>query len=158
MFCYLGKFEQAVLWPSLPDRATKKIENCHSLLVRQCYSSIHCSQFCHLMLIAVLSSKKYMFQKKFWLESFRQSVTIRPTISVNCSHKLFYIYILWCRSWSKVHFGDKRGGGQGQHLIFKCCNIASTKANLYEWRYALHLVCMQDACVPYTNWNAIYCW
>ena len=24
MFCYLGKFGQAVLWPNLPDWATKK--------------------------------------------------------------------------------------------------------------------------------------
>ena len=32
MFCYLGKFGQAVLWPSLPDPATKKKENCRSLI------------------------------------------------------------------------------------------------------------------------------
>ena len=31
MFGYLGKFGQAVLCPSLPDRATKKKENCRSL-------------------------------------------------------------------------------------------------------------------------------
>ena len=31
MFYYLGKFGQAVLWPSLPDRVTKKKENCRSL-------------------------------------------------------------------------------------------------------------------------------
>ena len=33
MFCYLSKlkFGQAVLWLSLPDRATKKKENCRSL-------------------------------------------------------------------------------------------------------------------------------
>ena len=33
MLDYLGKFEQAVLWPSLPDRATKKKENYCSLIV-----------------------------------------------------------------------------------------------------------------------------
>ena len=31
MFCYFGKFVQAVSWSSLPDRATKKKENCCSL-------------------------------------------------------------------------------------------------------------------------------
>ena len=31
MFSYLGKFGQAVLWPSLPHRATKKTENYGSL-------------------------------------------------------------------------------------------------------------------------------
>ena len=31
MFCNLGKFGKAVSWPSLPDRATKKKENCRSL-------------------------------------------------------------------------------------------------------------------------------
>ena len=28
---FLGMFGQAVLWPSLPDRETKKKENCHSM-------------------------------------------------------------------------------------------------------------------------------
>ena len=32
MFCFLGKFGQAVLWPRLPDQVTKKKENSRSLL------------------------------------------------------------------------------------------------------------------------------
>ena len=31
LFCYSGMYGQAVLWPSLPDRAIKKRENCLSL-------------------------------------------------------------------------------------------------------------------------------
>ena len=31
LFSYSGRFGQVVLWPSLPDRAIKKRENCRSL-------------------------------------------------------------------------------------------------------------------------------
>ena len=34
LFSYSGTFGQAVLWPSLPDRAIKKRENCRSLVLR----------------------------------------------------------------------------------------------------------------------------
>ena len=33
IFCYSGKSGQTALWPSLPDRATKKKGNCHSLII-----------------------------------------------------------------------------------------------------------------------------
>ena len=49
--CYLAKFGQAVLWPSLPDRATKKKENCRSLFS---------------WTIIFLSARSRVFSLNFW--------------------------------------------------------------------------------------------
>ena len=57
MFYYLGKFGQAILWPSLPDRATKKKENCRSLSILQMIESF---------LISAISSKKKRDCFLFW--------------------------------------------------------------------------------------------
>ena len=44
MFCYLGKFGQADLWPSLPNQATKKKENCCRLYYFHISANFH--SFC----------------------------------------------------------------------------------------------------------------
>ena len=44
LFSYSGMFGQAVLWPSLPDRAIKKRENCHSLHMSIIVECLHKNQ------------------------------------------------------------------------------------------------------------------
>ena len=44
--CYSGMFGQAVLWPSFPNRAIKKRENCCSLMMIQWWSLVSLS-LCH---------------------------------------------------------------------------------------------------------------
>ena len=64
MFCYLGMFGQAFLWPSLRDRATKKKENCHSLSIVLNLKLKFWGMMRNIILIMGfhLTPKKYYFQ------------------------------------------------------------------------------------------------